>query len=65
MSKVLDILNNQVDNKTSALNNFLNGKPVATTDVGMETATIVKIVVGVLALGVTLLLFYKYAIQKK
>jgi hypothetical protein len=65
MSKVLDILNNQIDNKGSAFNNFLNGKPIATTEVGLETKTIVKITAGILALGIVLMLFYKYIVVKK
>jgi hypothetical protein len=65
MSKLLDIVNSQVDNKHSALNNFLTGKPIATTDVGLETGTIIKITVGILALGIVLMLFYKYIVVRK
>jgi hypothetical protein len=65
MSKVTDILNNQVDNKDSFLNNLLNGKPIATTEFGLETGTIIKLSLGLFTLGVCLMLFYKAVVQKK
>jgi hypothetical protein len=65
MSKVQDILNDQLNDPKSMLNNALHGKPVATADVRLETKTILKLAGGILACGVVLMLIYKFFIQKK
>ena len=65
MSKLTDIINNQVNNDNSALQKFLNGKPVATAEMAMETNTILKLAGGILLCGAALMLFFKYFIQKK
>jgi hypothetical protein len=64
MSKVSDILQEQQNNPNSALNNFLNGKPIATYDFGMDNKTIIKLSVSILALGVALMAINKYILNK-
>jgi hypothetical protein len=43
----------------------LKGKPLATADVSLQTSTILKMAGGLLALGIVLMVFYKFVIQKK
>jgi hypothetical protein len=65
MTKAAEILNDQLDNKGSLLNNLLGGKPLATAEMSLQTSTIIKMAGGFLVLGIVLMLFYKFVIQKK
>jgi hypothetical protein len=63
MSKFNEALDNQLKNPTSALNNLLNGKPVATADFSMETGTIIKLSASLLVGGM-LLVAFNHALKK-
>jgi hypothetical protein len=65
MTKAGEIINDQLKDKGSLFNNLLKGKPLATAEVSMQTKTILKLVGGLLALGIVLMVFYKFVIQKK
>lgn len=65
MSKLLDLINNQIDNKESALNNALNGKPIAAAEFSMDNKTILKLGGAILAIGLLLMLMFRFFIQRK